>query len=280
MASRQDSVKVKLRRFIQRSRFLNLLPRFITATNYFNYRYLQILKWLFTSKEDTNFTFPITKKCRLEMALQVSAITGVTAKQVLAIFDELEQDEKLRKHIVSKIKKSVWKNCADFDIHYGKRLVWYTLVRITHPEVVIETGVDKGLGSVILAAAVMKNYEEGFVGKYYGTDINPDAGYLLDGVYAQFGEILYGDSIKSLKAFNKKIDLFINDSDHSADYEGKEYETIMPKLSKKAIILGDNSHVTGELSKFSFKYNRKYAFIKEESKNHWYAGDGIGISYK
>lgn len=49
-----------------------------------------------------------------------------------------------------------------------------------------------------------------FNGKYYGTDINPKAGYLLSGSYKEFSNILYGDSIESLASLDETIDLFIS----------------------------------------------------------------------
>lgn len=58
---------------------------------------------------------------------------------------------------------------------------------------------------------------------YYGTDIDRGAGLLFCEPYRSMGEILYGDSIESLAALDVIIDVFINDSDHSADYEGREY---------------------------------------------------------
>jgi hypothetical protein len=70
-----------------------------------------------------------------------------------------------------------------------------------------------------LCAALLRNATEEFSGKYYGTDLNPTAGYFLKGRYADVGPILFGDSITSLANFGGEIDLFINDSDHSADYE-------------------------------------------------------------
>jgi hypothetical protein len=74
--------------------------------------------------------------------------------------------------------------------------------------------------------------------------------------------------------------LFINDSDHSADYEYAEYEVINPKLSQSAIILGDNSHVTDKLSLFSRLQARNYVFFSEKPDQHWYPGAGIGISFR
>ena len=75
------------------------------------------------------------------------------------------------------------------------------------------------------------------------------------------------------------IDLFINDSDHSASYEYREYQSIKNKLSPKALILGDNSHVTDELLKFSIENDRNFVLFREEPKDHWYPGAGIGISF-
>jgi hypothetical protein len=147
------------------------------------------------------------------------------------------------------------------------------------PRVIVETGVDKGLGSCILTAALKRNKEEGFSGRYYGTDINPHAGYLLSGEYAQYGGILYGDSIESLGNLNEEIDIFINDSDHSPDYEFREYLTVRNKLSRRAIVLGDNAHCCDRLLKFSVETGRQFIFFQEKPLKHWYPGGGIGISF-
>jgi hypothetical protein len=144
---------------------------------------------------------------------------------------------------------------------------------------VVETGVDKGLGSCVLTSALIRNAQEGVPGFYYGTDINRSAGYMLSGIYRHYGEILYGDSIESLGAFNERIDMFISDSDHSAEYEEKEYQTIANQLSENAIILSDNSHCTGKLLDFALATNRRFVFFQEQPVNHWYPGAGIGIAF-
>ena len=102
---------------------------------------------------------------------------------------------------------------------------------------------------------------------------------MLVGSLARFGKILYGDSLKSLDALDKKIDLFINDSDHSIDYEMAEYQMVKGKLSPCAVILGDNSHASEMFSRFSAETGRNFVFFSEEPQNHWYPGGGIGISW-
>jgi predicted O-methyltransferase YrrM len=230
------------------------------ASNYFNYRYFQIFKWGLNSNEDTNFTYDITSDNRKVLIHTISAITNTEYNLVEKYIEEIE-------------------NVADKKVKLGRRIGWYAFIRILRPKVVIETGVDKGLGSLVICSALLKNKEDGFEGKYYGTDINPDAGYFLQGKFKTVGSIIYGDSITSLKSLNETIDLFINDSDHSANYEFEEYMTIANKLSKEAIILGDNSHCTSKLADFSLISNRKFLFYQEIPKDHWYVGSGIGISY-
>jgi hypothetical protein len=130
-----------------------------------------------------------------------------------------------------------------------------------------------------LSAAIKKNKEEGFEGRYFGTELSKTNGYLFSKPYSEYGKIIRGDSVESLKKFTSKIDLFINDSDHSHEYEALEYNTIKNKLSKRAYIIGDNSHESRALYDFSNKNNRNFLFFKEEPLNHFYPGAGIGVSY-
>jgi len=265
---------------LKQIRAINFLRRVFNASKYYNRRYSQILSWGIHSKEDNNYTYPLTEKNILYLANTVAVVTGKTVQEVMKYLEEAENNHELKQHVIQVTNTSSERFVADPRCDFGKRLGWYSFARITKPKVIIETGVDKGLGGVLLCAALLRNKEEGFEGEYYGTDINPDAGYLISGKYATVGKLLYGDSIESLQKFQKEVDLFINDSDHSSEYEYREYQTIASKLSDHCIILGDNSHVTDKLAKFSYEQSRKFIFFKEEPKNHWYPGGGIGISYK
>ncbi|MHA2276679.1 MAG: class I SAM-dependent methyltransferase [Candidatus Kariarchaeaceae archaeon] len=258
---------------------INSLRRIIQATKYFNKKYIQILKWGVLSKEDTNYTYELTEENILYMAYTISVVANIDYKIVLNYINEAQNDEVLRNHVISESQRSKFKYVTDLRCDFGRRLGWYAFVRILKPKIVIETGIDKGLGAVLLCSGLLRNKEEGFEGQYYGTDINPEAGYLLSGIYKSIGKILYGDSIKSLEKFDKPVDLFINDSDHSSDYEYKEYLTIKNLLTENSIILGDNSHSSEKLAYFSGENKRNFLFFQEKPKNHWYPGAGIGISY-
>ncbi len=236
--------------------------------------------WLFASRETTNFTYALEKKNFDYLASFIAVVTGHYIDEILGYMYELQNDTALRNHISGHTASSDLAKTADTKVEFGKRLGWYAFARATKRKIIVETGIDKGLGAVVLTAALIRNAAEGSAGKYFGTDINPEAGYLLTDEYAQFGEILYGDSIDSLSSFQHPIDLFINDSDHSAVYEAREYEAIADKLAPGAIVLGDNSHVTSALFDFSRQMRRKFIFFRESPRNHWYPGGGIGVSFE
>ena len=250
-----------------------------TALGYFVGPLSNLIKWLFWSKEITNYSYDIEENNKKYLSSLIADILNVEFDTVMTYIREIEKDTELKRHIEDVTANSSLSFLADKEVQYGRRVGWYAFARALKPKIIIETGVEKGLGACVLAAALKRNKEEGYEGKYFGTDNDITAGYLFSGDYADYGSILYGDSIESLTKFDGTIDLFINDSDHSEDYEADEYNTIANKLSEHAIVLGDNSHVTNKLLNFSLKTNRHFLFFLEKPSEHWYPGAGIGISF-
>ena len=251
----------------------------IYFNSYYRKRVLNIVSTTFRRPNElSNFTYDLTSRNLTELAHVVAVASGRSFTEILGFVAEVRDDEKLHDTLYEGLRQRGYASDAIAN-PFGRRAGWYAFVRALKPHVVVETGVDRGYGSLVLCAALLANAAEGLPGRYYGTDIDPQAGWLLRGEYAKVGKILYGDSIKSLEALNETVDLFINDSDHSADYEYREYQTIASKLSRNAVILGDNAHVTDKLACYSAEANRSFLFFKEEPKDHWYPGAGIGISF-
>ena len=235
------------------------------------------IKWIFLKTEESNFNYRITTQNKLYLASFIASVTGCKVKSAEGFMLEIESNGELKAHFSEHLSESIDRKRIEID--YARRIGWYAFIRATKPKLVVETGVDNGVGSCVIAAALIRNLEDGFSGRYIGTEINKDAGKYFSGVFSTVGEIRYGDSIELLEQIREDIDLFINDSDHDVDYEYNEYMTIRNKLSPQAIILGDNSHVSNSLVKFSNENGRSFLFFQEKPDKHWYPGAGIGISY-
>jgi predicted O-methyltransferase YrrM len=256
---------------------MSVLRRLKIAFSYYKRPLSLILPWLIKSREDTNFTYELSALNLSYLASFVAMLTKGSDEIISGYIQEALRDEALKRHI--KERSQSIKAPADAEAKYGRRLGWYAIVRSLKPAIVIETGVDKGLGTCLIAAALLKNAEEGHPGRIYGIDINADSGYLLGGPYSDFAEIIIGDAVESLSKFSKPIDCYINDSNHSPTYERTEYETIRDKLSPKAILIGDNAHCSEELRNFALRTGRNFLFFREEPKDHWYPGAGIGVAF-
>lgn len=236
------------------------------------------LRWWVTSREVTNFTYDLRETNRGHLAGFLAAVSGAKLAAVLGWMRELEEDAALREQLRRATAASPDAAFSDAEPRYGRRLGWYVLVRALKPGVVVESGVDKGLGACVLGAALARNADEGRPGFYIGLDRNPDAGFLFGGGAARHGELRVGDAIEGLKQI-ERIDLFIHDSDHSPAHEAREYETLESRLSEGAVVLSDNAHVTGELFAFAQRSGRRFLFFAEQPREHWYAGGGIGAAF-
>ena len=55
---------------------------FVNATRYFNKKYFQILKWTFSSREETNFTYDLTDKNNLELLKIIESFVEVPIEKL------------------------------------------------------------------------------------------------------------------------------------------------------------------------------------------------------
>lgn len=253
------------------------LTRRKRALTYYSKKLEEIEDWSSSRTEFSNFYYELEESNLMDLASLLALILNVKYELVMYYFSEVRNDGSLHSHIAKYFAQN--SKLRDSKAEYARRIGWYAIARILKPATIVETGVAQGMGSCILSLALLKNSKEGAEGIYYGTDIDPHAGGMYSQPYSNFGKIIYGDSIQSLKKLNVTVDLFINDSNHDFDYERGEYEAIKKNLNQKSFILGDNSHVSDSLRNFSIANNREYVFFREVPKDHWYPGAGIGISF-
>lgn len=241
-----------------------------------------IAQWLVSSREDTNHTYHLTSRNLAHLSHHLAMVLKASAKDMAAYMAEAMDDAGLAAHVAAMTAKQpqALRAVTDSVPRFGRRLGWYAVARVLKPRLIVETGVDKGLGGVLLCAALLRNAAEGHPGRYIGTEIRPEAGYLIAEPYAAVGRVAYGDSLTTLKGIGEPIDLFINDSDHSVDYEAEEYRAIAPRLQDGSMIISDNAHASDALLRFAEETGRRFTFFREQPQDHWYPGCGIGFAYR
>jgi len=232
------------------------------------------LRWLMTSRETTNYNYEITALNREHLAWWVSEVTGEPVGRIRELFAEFETDERLRAHVRARTAESPYRRISDPEPAYGRRVAWYALVRLLRPSVVVETGTDKGLGTCVLAAALLRNG----AGRLVTIDVVPDSGWLVGGEYANVTEHRVGPAASVLAEMTETVDLFVHDVHHTADEERAEYDALAPLLSDGAVIVNDNAHSYDVLPLWSEATGRRYVHFHEHPANHWYPGSGLGAA--
>jgi len=242
-------------------------------------QFAAMLGWAFTSKEHYNHTYHLTELNLQYLASYVAVISGHKVSEIQNYIRELEQDEALRALLRERTLASPDRHNSDVEPRYGRRLGWYALVRATKPRVIVETGVDRGLGTAVIAAALMRNAKEGYAGLVYATDIVPTCGHLFAESYKSYGKILLGDSVELLKKFPEPVDIFLHDSDHRPEYEWAEFLAIEPRLHPGSIVMSDNSQQTSKMFEFAERIGKSFLYFQDQPKGHWWPGDGIGAAF-
>ena len=125
------------------------LPERLSAVARFDARLLRESKaWLLRSREHTNYTDNLTPRNLEHPAWWVATLTAVPVQQVRAVIVEAQSGGELHENIRHGIKANDRCGLADRKVRLGRRLGWYALVRALRPDHVVETGTDKGHGSV------------------------------------------------------------------------------------------------------------------------------------
>jgi hypothetical protein len=233
------------------------------------------VRWLLYSREHTNFTYDLTPLNREHLAWWIAGIAGVPVAQIRGYMSELDTDEVFKDHIAAATRDSSRRGIADAAPRPGRRLGWYALIRCLRPEHVVETGTDKGLGSCVAAAALLRNGS----GRLTTVDVNPEAGLLIGRPYSDVTELHIGESVDLLRELNSPVGMFFQDSWSTFEHELAELDAVTPHLMDLAVVL-NGRRGTDSLARWAERTDRRFLYFHAHPKDHWYPGDGIGAAWR
>ncbi len=236
------------------------------------------LRWWWGSREYTNYTYELTALSRSYLVHFLHNTLGTPLPDVERYLRELADDATLRGHLEERARATADRYFADLPFRYGRRAGWYVCVRSLKPRLVVESGIDRGLGTCVLGAAMLRNAQEGHPGKVVGMDINPRAGSYVGGPYEGVCSVRYGDSLETIRKLEEPVDLFIHDSDHSAEHERAEYDLVVDRLAPGAFLLSDNAEEEPALMEFAREHAWRFHYWQEVPKGHVHTGGGIGLA--
>lgn len=233
------------------------------------------LRYLAFSRELDNFTYQISNTGPL--AKFIADAVGTTPAQSLAHVKELEDDRELDVALGTLLDERPDRNRR---MPFGRRLGWYALARAMKPRLIVETGVHDGLGSVALLRALERNAQEGEPGELISVDIDANAGWLIPDSLRSRHTLIVGNALTVLppSLADRRVDMFIHDSDHSYEHETGEFELITRYVRQGGVLISDNAHSGIAFRDYCRRHDVRMRFWKESPVDHFYPGAGIGLA--
>ncbi len=241
-------------------------------------RFGQALAWSVRSREIANFTYDTTRESQLLLGAVIAEISNRPIAEIVAYIDELNADKAIAEHVagIAQTRDSRWN--VDPGFKPGRRLAFYLLARALKPRRVVEAGVDKGLGGLLLSRALTLNRAEGHAGDYLGIELDPAKPIPL---YEQWpekiGHIIRGSSTEILRGQGAPIDLFIHDTIPEAGHMTDQLATVRSLMAPSGVIA--STWTTPELIDHALQCNLKLLTHQEELADHWFPGDRIAFIY-
>jgi len=238
----------------------------------------QALAWSVRSREIANFTYDTTRESQLLLAAVIAEISDRPIAQIVTYIDELAADGALAQYVtgMAQARESRWNVDAGFKP--GRRLAFYLLARALKPRRVVEAGVDKGLGALLVSRALTLNRAEGHAGDYLGIELDPSKPIpLYERWPDRVGQIVRGSSTDILRKQTEPIDLFIHDTIPEAGHMTKQLATVRPLMASGGVIA--STWTTPELIGHALRHDLKLLTHQEETVDHWFPGDRVAFIY-
>lgn len=130
----------------------------------------------------------------------------------------------------------------EYDVEVQTARTLYVLVRWRQPDVILETGIARGLSSFALLSAAEMNGR----GLVYSCDVDPESGgFVPDSLKHRWKKRIF--SAKNAQAAFEDllkdvgdIDFFFHDSNHREDWMRFEFAAVMPRMSGGGILGADD----------------------------------------
>ncbi len=230
-------------------------------------------RFVLLDPESANFTYELANPD--ELVQWVAGVTSSDPADVEVVVREGQGDAALAERLHhATAGKWLWtKRCPPF----GKRLGWYAIARLLKPELIVESGVHDGLGSMVLLRALEQNDR----GRLVSFDVNPAAGWLV-GRHPRW-ELRIESSRAGLHRVVRPavpVGMFIHDSLHTYENERFELGFAAAHLAAGGVLISDNAHGTSAFADTCAEAGLESAVFHERSRGHFYPGGAIGAAWQ
>ena len=159
----------------------------------------------------------------------------------------------------------------------GNRLAWYLIARALKPELIVETGIYLGLGSLVLLRALERNRLEGSPGELMSFDINPHAGVLVrDGIRRDWRRLIGSTRELLVPALEgRRVGMLFQDTPHTEENQRFEFGAALSNAAAKLVLVDGSGGYSPTLESLCTGREGRYHRVPLRSRDHIYPGAEI-----
>jgi hypothetical protein len=235
-----------------------------------------VVRFVLFDPELHSYTYDLANQGDLiELA---AAVTGTNPDMSETYLREAEADRELGELLS---RRTRWRIDAKRRMPLGNRLLWYVLTRHAKPELVVETGIFNGLGSLVVLRALERNAEEGVDGRLLSIDIDPTTGWLVPRRLSARWERVTGDILSELPRVleGRRVDMWIHDSVHTAEFQELEFRLALDHMQDRLLILDESGDGVGVLRAIAAERGTDWRLFVPRPLRHFYRHPGTAVAW-
>ncbi len=228
------------------------------------------LAYVFLDPETESFSFELSDETAVIGALAIAL--GRPASELTAYAAEAKRDPELGEHLARHVR---WR----FDVKrrppLGHRLCWYLIARALKPELVVETGIYLGLGSLTLLRALERNRQEGSPGELMSFDTNAQAGSIVRAEVRNGWHRITGTTHDVLLPAleGRRVNILFQDTPHTDENQRFEFGAALSHAAPGLVLIDGSGGWAQTLKQICAERNGAYHQVPLRSRNHVYPGD-------
>jgi hypothetical protein len=216
-----------------------------------------------------SFSFELADEDGVIAALAVAL--GCPEQELAGYADETRSDPELHERLTRRVR---WR--FDFKRHMpiGSRLAWYVTARAVKPEVIVETGVYMGLGSLVLLRALERNAQEGHPGELMSFDASPLSGWLVrDELRGRWRRVIGLTSATLAPALmGRSVGMLVHDTAHTVETQRIEFETALANAGPRLVLVDGSGGYVPTLEELCHEHGGAYHRVLLRSRAHVHPG--------
>ncbi len=159
----------------------------------------------------------------------------------------------------------------------GNRLAWYVIARACKPQMVVETGIYLGLGSLVLLRALERNCQEGHPGELMSFDTLASAGSIVRQQLRHPWHRFVGSTTELLLPAleNRRVDMLFQDTPHTEENQRFEFEAALAHAAPRLLLLDGSGGTASTLGTICTEHDGIYHRASLRSRDHVHPGVDI-----